>query len=255
MELKLEVQLPGNPLTYSSMRLGCVSFLLWLAFGKGYCLLNPPSVFLSEKNIIISDGENKGKEGKWPTQQLQPLQCLKLQEWHFLEWWRRQTSTSAQALWAGWVQVNCVLWGTGPKGMSPGASWPRTQVCCSADLLCPCCWGKLATAHAAAWRTLLQGAVGAAAPAELLLAGPLAACQAAELFDTVRHRCFRNRGRMWHLLLSFMCTISGQSSFSLILLQLKQFHLGTGLSSHRCLEGKVPYGSVKSQTYFSLGLV
>lgn len=65
MELKLEVQLSGNPLTFSSMHLGCLSFLLlWLAFGKGYCLLNPPSVVLPEENIIISDGENERKEGK-----------------------------------------------------------------------------------------------------------------------------------------------------------------------------------------------
>lgn len=53
------------------MHLGCLSFsLLWLAFAKGYCLLNPPSVVLPEENIIISDGENEGKERKWLTQHL-----------------------------------------------------------------------------------------------------------------------------------------------------------------------------------------
>lgn len=90
---------------------------------------------------------------------------------------------------------------------------------------------------------------------ELLLTAPLAACQAAELFDTVRHRCFRNGGRIWHVLFSFTCTLSVQSSFILILLQLKQLYLDTGSSSHICLEGKVQYGSVKPQTYFILGWV
>lgn len=65
MELKPEMQLSGNPQTFSSMLLGYLSFLLlWLAFGKGYCLLNPPSVFLLEESFIISDGENKGKESQ-----------------------------------------------------------------------------------------------------------------------------------------------------------------------------------------------
>lgn len=43
------------------------------------------------------------------------------------------------------------------------------------------------------------------------------------------------------------------SSFSLVLLQLKQFQLGASLSSHRCLKGKTQCGLVKPLTYLSLG--
>lgn len=65
MKLKLEVQLSGNLPIFISMHLGYLSFfLVWLAFGKRYCLLNSPSVFLLEENIIISDAENEGKERK-----------------------------------------------------------------------------------------------------------------------------------------------------------------------------------------------
>lgn len=68
MKLKLEVQLSGNLPIFISMHLGYLSF--FLAFGKRYCLLNSPSVFLLEENIIISDAENEGKERKWLTQHL-----------------------------------------------------------------------------------------------------------------------------------------------------------------------------------------
>lgn len=162
MELKLEVQLSGNPLTFSSMYLGCVSFLLLcLAFGKGYCLLNPPSIFLSEKNISISDGENEGKEGKWLTQHLTAssavFKALRMGFLWVVEGEDQHFSTSS----VGRLGAH-QLYHLRPR------SWEvvlknQKKVCCSADMLSPCCWGKLAAACASAWRTLLQAAVGAPA--------------------------------------------------------------------------------------------
>jgi len=71
MELKLEVQLSGNALTFSLLHLGCLNFLLlWLALEEGWYLLHSASVVLSEENILIADGENKGRERKQLTQHL-----------------------------------------------------------------------------------------------------------------------------------------------------------------------------------------
>lgn len=239
------------------MHLGCLSFsLLWLAFAKGYCLLNPPSVVLPEENIIISDGENEGKERKWLTQHLTAtsavFKALRMRFLRVVQEADQRFSTSPVSR-LGASQL-CHLGHRSQGGI------PRNQLAQNTSmLLCRHALSLLLRkACCSLWNYLESPAAGCSGCNSSCWAtatAPLAACQAAELFDTIRHWCFRNGGKMWHLLLSFMCTLSGLSSFSLILLQLKQFHLGAGLSSHRCLEGKGKYVLVKSLTYFSLGWV
>lgn len=177
MKLKLEVQLSGNLPIFISMHLGYLSF--FLAFGKRYCLLNSPSVFLLEENIIISDAENEGKERKWLTQHLTAtsavLKALRMGFLRVVQEADQHFSTSPVSK-LGASQL-CHL-----RLRSRGAV-PRNQLGQNTSMLCrqasPCCWGKLATACGPAWRTLLQGAAGESALAELLLAAPLAACPAA----------------------------------------------------------------------------
>lgn len=129
---------------------------------------------------------------------------------------------------------------------SPGTSRPRLWACLSVDMLCFCCWGKLATCRAA-WRTccMVQWVH------QLLLRY----CLQFLWQSSGQLSCQTLMLKQWKqdMVSPAQHSPKSLSSFGPIPLQLKQFQLRDGLSSHRCLKGKMQCDSVKPLTYLSLG--